>query len=329
MEPRRLQAAKSLLKHSLFGFQVYDTAISKRLGELKELLLATCGEMDQIALLSESIRGIKEQLQSRSEKFLLEPLRRFEQDMELLLDVWSGDDVEEQHENLIDDDTEKSLLLSQDSVDTLTTPQSSPTCFQFTRTNQMIAEDEAIKCGVCWAHDSLENDPIVCCDVCGVAVHRTCYRLAVVPKGNWYCIPCKLYMASHNIESNLLPTREIECEACCLKGGAMVPTIGAGWVHVACFMFLPELHMQDKHASRCQGLLDNYEVVCGVNKLKARRKLRCCFCKKNYAKGACAQCAVGKCTVAYHALCALQNGIKLRYFLCSLAVDVLSTKPNS
>ncbi|KAG7378492.1 hypothetical protein PHYPSEUDO_009983 [Phytophthora pseudosyringae] len=319
MEQRRRQVAESLLSHSLFGFQVHDAGVSKRLGELKELLLATCGERDQIALLSENIREIEEQLKSRSERFLMEPLRRFELEMELLLDVGSSDEAaatEEEREDeellLTDDDQEleEYLSLSQGPVISSTTSQASPPPASAT---QKGPEDEEVLCGVCCAPDSLENDPIVICEVCGVAVHQTCYRLAAVPDGDWYCHPCRQYLDSQDIEKNLIPTHELECDACCTKAGAMVPTVDGGWVHVACSMFLPELYVQDKHASRFQGPLDDLQVVCGVDKLKPRRRLRCCFCKKSYEKGACAQCAVGKCVVAYHALCALRNGIKLRY----------------
>ncbi|KAG2772268.1 hypothetical protein PC129_g19792 [Phytophthora cactorum] len=315
MEQRRREAAKGLLKHSLFGFQAHDAVVSERLSELKDLLLATCGERDQIGLLSENIREIEEQLKSRSERFLLDPLRRFEQDMELLLDVGSGDEAEDVDEDSEDDDeTEECLSLSQDPAIIATTPLSSPLPpVKPIKTKEKKAEDEEMLCGVCCAPDSLENDPIVICDVCGVAVHQTCYRLAAVPEGDWYCHPCRQYLDSQDIEKNLIPTHELECEVCCSKAGAMAPTIDGGWVHVACSMFLPELYVQEKPASRFQGPLDDLQVVCGVDKLKQRRKLRCCFCKKSNEKGACAQCAVGKCTVAYHALCALRNGIKLRY----------------
>ncbi|KAL4095031.1 hypothetical protein PRIC1_008409 [Phytophthora ramorum] len=306
MEQRRLAAAESLLAHSLFGFQVHDTAVSERLRDLRELLLATCGERDQIALLSESIREIEEQLQRHSERYLLEPLRRFEQEMELLLDVGSGDEApqdEEEDDQLTDEDQE---CWSQEGGSRIT-PCPSPQAISSPK------QEEEVLCGVCCAPDSLENDPIVICDVCGVAVHQTCYRLATVPDGDWYCHPCRQYLDAQDIEKNLIPTHELECEACCAKAGAMSPTVDGKWVHVACSMFLPELYVQDKHAARFQGSLDDVQVVCGVDKLRPRRKLRCCFCKKTNEKGACAQCAVGKCTVAYHALCALRNGIKLRY----------------
>ncbi|KAL3657646.1 hypothetical protein V7S43_017449 [Phytophthora oleae] len=311
MEQRRRQAAEGLLKHSLFGLQVHDAAVLKYLNGLKDLMLATCGERDQIGLLSENIREIEGQLQSRSEGFLLESLRRFEQDMEVLLDVASGDEATEEDE-LTDEDQEmeECLSLSQDPLICSTTPQASP---MIAVTSEEKKTEEELLCGVCCAPDSLENDPIVICEVCGVAVHQTCYRLAAVPEGDWYCHPCRQYLDSQDIEKNLIPTHELECEACCSKAGALAPTVDGGWVHVACSMFLPELYMQEKHASRFQGPLDELQVVCGLDKLKQRRKLRCCFCKKSSDKGACAQCAVGKCTVAYHALCALRNGIKLRY----------------
>ncbi|KAE9115360.1 hypothetical protein PF010_g9361 [Phytophthora fragariae] len=322
MEQRRRQAAEALVKHSLFGFQVHDAAVAERLRDLQELLLATCAERDQVALLSENVREIEEQLKSRSERFLLDPLRRFEQEMELLLDVGSGDeapggehDEEEEDDGLLTDDDQGTAECW--SSPRTATPLKSPAVIitkqKSSMTKKREEEEEEVLCGVCCAPDSLENDPIVICEVCGVAVHQTCYRLAAVPEGDWYCHPCRQYQDAQDIEKNLIPTHELECEACCAKAGAMTPTIDGGWVHVACSMFLPELYVQDKHASRFQGPLDDLQVVCGVDKLKPRRRLRCCFCKKSNEKGACAQCAVGKCVVAYHALCALRNGIKLRY----------------
>lgn len=282
MEQRRRQAAESLLSHSLFGFQVHDVAVSERLRELQELLVATCGEKDQIALLSENIREIEEQLQTHSERFLLESLRRFEQEMELLLDVGSGDDeamTEEEDDDqlLLLTDDEECLSLAQEPLISTILPPSTYTITKKRKTE----EEEEVLCGVCCAPDSLENDPIVICEVCGVAVHQTCYRLAAVPEGDWYCHPCRQYLDAQDIEKNLIPTHELECKACCTKAGAMAPTMDGGWVHVACSMFLPELYLQDKPTSRFHGPLDDLQVVCGVDKLKPRRRLRCCFCKKS------------------------------------------------
>jgi hypothetical protein len=273
MEQRRRQAAESLRSHSLFGFQVHDAFVAERLRELQELLLATCGERDQVALLSENVRELEETLEGRSERFLLQPLRRFEQEMELLLDVASGEEVEEQDDEPSDEEQE-CLSLSQDPLFSDSPVLSADT------TRAKETEDEVL-CGVCCAPDSLENDPIVICEVCGVAVHQTCYRLAVVPDGDWYCQPCRQYLDAQDIEKNVIPTHELECQACCTKAGAFAPTADGGWVHVACSMFLPELYLQEKHTSRFQGPLDDLQVVCGLDKLKARRRLRCCFCKKS------------------------------------------------
>ncbi|KAF4324325.1 hypothetical protein BBO99_00001911 [Phytophthora kernoviae] len=290
MEQRRREAAESLAKHSLFGFQIYDAVVAARVTELREMLLATCDEADQTALLSD-------------------------QEMEVLLDVCSGDEIltEEEEGDEEEEEEEEENLSQQEEMLALSEVQTPPP----TPVIEKKIEEEVL-CGVCCAPDSPENDPIVICELCGVAVHQTCYRLVALPEGDWYCHPCKQYMEVQDVGKNLIPTHELECEACNTKAGAFAPSVDGGWVHVACSMFLPELYMQDKHASRFQGRLDDLQVVCGVEKLRARRRLRCCFCKKSNDKGACAQCAVGKCTVAYHALCALRHGIKIR---ASLAVD--------
>lgn len=232
MEQRRRQAAEELLKHSLFGFQVHDAAVAERLRDLQELLLATCGERDQVALLSESVREIEEQLRSRSERFLLEPLRRFEQEMELLLDVGSGDEAPgpDEDEDLLDDGllTDDDQMMNEGLLSPVAiTPVKAPAVVEATNTPKSASaitkkrkeeeEDEEVLCGVCCAPDSLENDPIVICEVCGVAVHQTCYRLAAVPDGDWYCHPCRQYLDAQDIEKNLIPTHELECEACCSR----------------------------------------------------------------------------------------------------------------
>jgi NuA3 HAT complex component NTO1 len=40
---------------------------------------------------------------------------------------------------------------------------------------------------VCDAGDSLDDDAIVLCDGCDVAVHQTCYGITRLPKGHWFC----------------------------------------------------------------------------------------------------------------------------------------------
>ena len=51
------------------------------------------------------------------------------------------------------------------------------------------------------------------------------------------------------------------------------------------------------------------EPICGINKIDpARRNLRCIICKKG---GACIQCVEGKCTIAYHPICALEADFEM------------------
>ncbi|TYZ65509.1 hypothetical protein PybrP1_008968 [[Pythium] brassicae (nom. inval.)] len=177
-------------------------------------------------------------------------------------------------------------------------------------------DEDDVACGVCFEADSLENDPIVICELCSTAVHQSCYRIPFVPDGDWHCHPCTRFLKEQDVEQNVTPTRELACVACLAKGGALMPTLEGAWMHVMCSMFLPEIAVNQVGVKG--------DVCCGVHveqeRLKARRKLRCCFCKKTYVfavlrgdKGACAQCVVGKCVVAYHVPCALKHGIKFEF----------------
>lgn len=42
-------------------------------------------------------------------------------------------------------------------------------------------------CDVCGNDESLEDDPIVACDGCDVAVHQSCYGITRLPDGDWFC----------------------------------------------------------------------------------------------------------------------------------------------
>lgn len=50
------------------------------------------------------------------------------------------------------------------------------------------------------------------------------------------------------------------------------------------------------------------EVVCTLQTNACM--VRCSF---DSDKGACGQCSVGNCTIAYHPLCAVRNGIQVRF----------------
>ncbi len=52
-------------------------------------------------------------------------------------------------------------------------------------------EEEDVPCCICNDGDYMEDDLIVFCDGCDVAVHQQCYGIPNVPKGPWYCARCK------------------------------------------------------------------------------------------------------------------------------------------
>lgn len=55
-------------------------------------------------------------------------------------------------------------------------------------------------CHVCFVEDSLEQNPIVFCDNCNIAVHKDCYYIDIIPEGNWYCDLCKYIMEHPGVE---------------------------------------------------------------------------------------------------------------------------------
>ncbi|GLE00584.1 hypothetical protein PINS_up009341 [Pythium insidiosum] len=118
--------------------------------------------------------------------------------------------------------------------------------------------DDDAACAVCLQRDSLEHDPIVLCELCGVAVHQSCYRLDDIPDDDWYCHPCARYLRARDVENNVTPTYELPCAACAQKGGAFIATVDGKWVHMACSMFLPELYVQSS---------PNGEIIGGLVRL--------------------------------------------------------------
>lgn len=71
--------------------------------------------------------------------------------------------------------------------------------FYFLSNNQENVVNDGF-CHVCFVEDSLEQNPIVFCDSCNVAVHKDCYYIDEIPEGNWYCDLCKYQMENPNSE---------------------------------------------------------------------------------------------------------------------------------
>lgn len=241
---RRLDdsALAQLQRHGLFSFQIRDERLASRVRELRELLRATQGEPDQGELLGELVHEIEEQLlDDPAEMFLLAALQKFAQEMELLLDL---DDEDSGSEAVPTKSSwHRSPMPSPAPVEVAVGGTSTVKASALPRNAQTKKEEDELRCGVCGQLDSLESDPIVICEICGVAVHQTCYRIDELPEGDWFCHPCAQYMQFSAGADAATPTHELQCQACYAKGGAFVPADSGGWVHLVCTMFLPELYM--------------------------------------------------------------------------------------
>ena len=148
------------------------------------------------------------------------------------------------------------------------------------------AEDNAL-CAVCADGDAYAKNDILLCDGCTLPVHQFCYGVRTVPKGPWFCAPCK----------RRLHPAALVCELCGAAGGALKPTEEGAWAHVTCALWLPETSFGDP---------ERVEPVVGVRGVaKARYSLQCLVCKRR--GGAALQCASKRCVVAFHALCMLHD----------------------
>lgn len=54
--------------------------------------------------------------------------------------------------------------------------------------NERRQKEEDAKCHICGSGDYEENDLIVFCGFCGIAVHQSCYGVEEIPEGEWFCI---------------------------------------------------------------------------------------------------------------------------------------------
>jgi hypothetical protein len=158
-----------------------------------------------------------------------------------------------------------------------------------------IADLKEIKeyCGVCFDGESYEEDPIIFCEGCDVAVHLACYGLQKVPEGDWMCRACST-RSSKAVKK--------QCCLCTCPDGALKPTRDNRWAHLFCAQWIPELFISNTKAM---------EPVENMNKLvKERLSMNCVVCKTR-SQGACIQCAYGNCTVPVHPMCAVQTGMRM------------------
>lgn len=147
-------------------------------------------------------------------------------------------------------------------------------------------------CHVCYGGDSDEQNQILFCDSCNVAVHQQCYGVEVVPEDQWMCALCEYRRKS---SKKAQPNDSPDCALCPVKGGALkiiattkVSSItnmsGAVYAHLFCSQWIPETYIGD---------MEKMEPVMNVEGVREERwKLLCSICKEKY--GACIQCSHGK-----------------------------------
>ncbi|WJX85718.1 RING-type E3 ubiquitin transferase [Trifolium repens] len=142
------------------------------------------------------------------------------------------------------------------------------------------------RCAICrWVED-WEDNKIIICNRCQVAVHQECYGAKNVQDfTSWVCRVCET------------PEVERECCLCPVKGGALKPTnVELLWVHVTCAWFRPEVVFRNHEAM---------EPASGILKIPPASFLKTCvIC--NQSHGSCTSCC--KCATYFHVMCASRMG---------------------
>ncbi|KAF3439869.1 hypothetical protein FNV43_RR18147 [Rhamnella rubrinervis] len=145
------------------------------------------------------------------------------------------------------------------------------------------------RCAICrWVEDWEDNKMIIC-NRCQIAVHQECYGAKDVQDfTSWVCRACET------------PDVNRECCLCPIKGGAMKPTdVEALWVHVTCAWFRPEVSFLNH---------EKMEPATGILKIPSNSFLKSCvICKQSH--GSCTQCC--KCATHFHAMCASRAGYSM------------------
>ncbi|KAL8437568.1 hypothetical protein Efla_000431 [Eimeria flavescens] len=167
-----------------------------------------------------------------------------------------------------------------------------------------------------------QDDAIVLCDGCDVAVHQSCYAIREVPEEEWYCVFCSAKKQAdahmkrldkiahkHSLSTQQrqaeaaavlekaeaagvdLPSLPRGCVLCPRKGGALIRTTEGKH----CGLWVPECWIVG-----CR-------EVCGISLVNPSRfSLPCCIC--GLSGFAAIQCAHEKCDVSFHAVCAVFAG---------------------
>ncbi|XP_050280103.1 histone-lysine N-methyltransferase ATX3 isoform X2 [Quercus robur] len=145
------------------------------------------------------------------------------------------------------------------------------------------------RCAICrWVED-WDDNKIIICNRCQIAVHQECYgEKSVQDFTSWVCRACES------------PDLKRECCLCPVQGGALKPTdVEMLWVHVTCAWFRPEVGFLNH---------EKMEPAVGILRIPSNSFLkRCVICQQSH--GSCTQCC--KCTTYFHVMCASRAGYSM------------------
>ncbi|OQS00722.1 DEAD/DEAH box RNA helicase, partial [Thraustotheca clavata] len=139
-------------------------------------------------------------------------------------------------------------------------------------------------CQVCGETYSFDCNPILFCDGCNIGVHQECYGVQEVPNGSWFCDFCS------KVKKGTKP----KCALCPIVKGAYKQTLCKQWVHLQCFLWIPELRVEPMGNTFRLGSLETLD--------SERFELKCEICKTTDGFGV-IQCAHSTCLTAFHVSC--------------------------
>jgi hypothetical protein len=197
------------------------------------------------------------------------------------------DDDDATNRKIVEIDEEKFELLM-DRLEKESHFQSASTSSSQAKSNDDSTSEDALCC-ICLDGECVNSNVILFCDMCNLPVHQECYGVPYIPEGQWLCRRC--------ISS---PSTPVDCILCPNKYGAFKQTDRGDWAHVACAIWIPEVHFANTVF---------LEPIIGIENIdKARYRLMCYICRKKNA-GACIQCDKQNCYTAFHVTCAQQVSI--------------------
>jgi len=151
-------------------------------------------------------------------------------------------------------------------------------------------------------YDTEEWDKMVGCEGCDHFYHQSCYGIRRVPKGDYYCWPCKRKRKPKEVVC-------VICNSTAWRGFCEVEYVKdqtrpdvwkdsrkhKHFAHINCVLWHPEPYFKD---AEWRNPARDIELI-----PRGAYSLRCSDCSRT--GGACLQCMNGDCTMAFHVLCML------------------------